>query len=151
MDITIDKTSDCQATLTAIASPAEVTAIKDAAINAFSKNVRIPGFRPGKAPKSVVAKRYAEGIADELEARIKADAQDLALEQNPDLKVLDFGEPTTTAEEDGSYKLVNCRDLAEKENLDPSVIWTDLWNAYEFTRLAKDKLAEIKDKHRRKK
>ena len=52
---------------------------------------------------------------------------------------------------DGSYKLVNCRELAEKENLDPSVIWTDLWNAYEFARLAKDKLAEIKDKHRRKK
>ena len=107
MDITIDKTSDCQATLTAIATPAEVTAIKDAAINAFAKNVRIPGFRPGKAPKSVVAKRFAEGIADELDARIKADAQELALEQNPDLKVLDFGEPTTTAEADGSYKLVS--------------------------------------------
>ena len=106
MDITIDKTSDCQATLTAIATPAEVTAIKDAAINAYAKNVRIPGFRPGKAPKSVIAKRFAEGIADELDARIKADAQEQALEQNPELKVLDFGAPTTTAEADGSYKLV---------------------------------------------
>ena len=106
MDITIDKTSDCQATLTAIATPAEVTAIKDAAINAFSKNARIPGFRPGKAPKSVIAKRFAEGIADELDARIKSDVQEQALEQNPELKVLDFGTPTTTEEADGSYKLV---------------------------------------------
>ena len=98
MDITIDKTSDCQAPLTAIASPAEVTAIKDAAIAAFAKNARIPGFRPGKAPKSVIAKRFAEGIADELDARVKADAQEQALEQNPELKVLDFGAPTTTEE-----------------------------------------------------
>lgn len=107
MDITIDKTSDCKATLTAIAAPAEVTAIKDAAISVFMKNARIPGFRPGKAPKSVIAKRYAEAIADELDARIKADVQDKALEQNPELKVLDFGEPTTTLEADGSYKLVS--------------------------------------------
>ncbi|MBR5878242.1 MAG: hypothetical protein IKY91_01730, partial [Akkermansia sp.] len=107
MDIKIDKTSDCQATLTAIATPAEVTAIKDAAINAFAKNARIPGFRPGKAPKSVIAKRFAEGIADELDARIKADVQDQALEENPELKVLDFGTPTTSQEEDGSYKLVS--------------------------------------------
>ena len=107
MDITIDKTSDCKATLTAIAAPAEVTAIKDAAISVFMKNARIPGFRPGKAPKSVIAKRYAEAIADELDARIKADVQDKTLEQNPELKVLDFGEPTTTQEADGSYKLVS--------------------------------------------
>lgn len=107
MDITIDKTSDCQATLTAIASPAEVTAIKDAAINAYARNARIPGFRPGKAPKSVIAKRFAEGIADELDARIKSDVQEQALEQNPELKVLDFGNPTTTEEADGSYKLVS--------------------------------------------
>ena len=107
MDITIDKTSDCKATLTAIATPAEVTAIKDSAISVFMRNARVPGFRPGKAPKSVIAKRYAEAIADELDARIKSDVQDQALEQNPELKVLDFGEPTTTQEADGSYKLVS--------------------------------------------
>ena len=107
MDITIDKTSDCKATLTAIAAPAEVTAIKDSAISVFMRNARVPGFRPGKAPKSVIAKRYAEAIADELDARIKSDVQDQALEQNPELKVLDFGEPTTTQEADGSYKLVS--------------------------------------------
>lgn len=117
MDITIDKTSDCQATLTAIASPAEVTAIKDAAINAYARNARIPGFRPGKAPKSVIAKRFAEGIADELDARIKSDVQEQALEQNPELKVLDFGNPTTTEEADGSYKLVSTMTIVPEFEL----------------------------------
>ena len=107
MDITIDKTSDCQATLTAIADPKKVASIKNDAIAAYSANARIPGFRPGKAPKSVIAKRFAEGIADELDARIKAEVQDKVLEKNPELKVLEFGEPTTTVEEDGSYKLVS--------------------------------------------
>ncbi len=107
MDITIDKTSDCQATLTAIADPKKVASIKNDAIAAYSANARIPGFRPGKAPKSVIAKRFAEGIADELDARIKAEVQDKVLEENPELKVLEFGEPTTTVEEDGSYKLVS--------------------------------------------
>lgn len=52
---------------------------------------------------------------------------------------------------DGTYKLLNCRELAEKENFDPSVIWTDLWNCYEFKRLAISRLSAIKDKHRRNK
>lgn len=52
---------------------------------------------------------------------------------------------------DGNYKLLNCRELAEKEDFDPSVIWTDLWNCYEFRRLAISRLNAIKDKHRRKK
>ncbi len=105
MDISINKTSDCQATLTAIASAQDVNSIKDSIIANYSSSARIPGFRPGKAPKSVIAKRYASAIAEELEYRIKSDVQEGALEQNPDLKVLDFGTPELAAQEDGSYKL----------------------------------------------
>ena len=52
---------------------------------------------------------------------------------------------------DGSYKLFDCREFAAKDDLDPSAIWTDLWNIYEFKQLAISKLNAIKDKHRRKK
>lgn len=52
---------------------------------------------------------------------------------------------------DGSYKLFDCREFATKEGFNPSAIWTDLWNVYEFRRLAISKLNAIKDKHRRKK
>ena len=105
MDISINKTSDCQATLTAIASAQDVNSIKDSIIANYSSSARIPGFRPGKAPKSVIAKRYASAIAEELEYRIKSDVQEGALEQNPDLKVLDFGTPELAAQNDGSYTL----------------------------------------------
>lgn len=105
MDITIEKLSDCQATLTAIASADEVKAIKDQAVTAYSRSANIPGFRPGKAPKSVIAKRYAAAIAEELDGRMRADAQEKAFDENPDLKVLDFGNAQSGEQEDGSYKI----------------------------------------------
>ena len=107
MDISINKTSDCQATLTAIASASEVSAIKDSIIASYSSSARIPGFRPGKAPKSVIAKRYASAIAEELDYRLKSDVQESALEQNPEMKVLDFGTPELAAQEDGSFMLMS--------------------------------------------
>lgn len=107
MDITINKTADCQATLTAVASAEEVTTIKNEIIATYSQNARIPGFRPGKAPKSVIAKRYASEIAEEMDYRLKSSIQEQALEQNPDLKVLDFGTPEGGNKEDGSYSMTS--------------------------------------------
>ena len=104
MDITIDKTSECESTLNAVASAEEVASIRDNIIATYSKNANIPGFRPGKAPKSVVAKRYADSIKEELEYRLKSDIQDKSLQEHEDLKVLDFGEPEASFQEDGSYK-----------------------------------------------
>lgn len=107
MEISINKTGDCQATLTATATAEEVTSIKNDIITGYAKNARIPGFRPGKAPKSVIAKRYGSEIAEELDYRLKSDAQEKALSQNPELKVLDFGTPAGEMQEDGSYTLTS--------------------------------------------
>lgn len=135
MDITIDKTSDCQATLTATASAAEVSAAKDSIISTYSANARIPGFRPGKAPKSVIAKRYADAIGEELDYRMKSDIQEKALEQNPELKVLDFGTPEGAEQEDGTYTLstkltiVPNFELPEYMGIEVSVPTTDVTDA----------------------
>lgn len=107
MDISINKTSDCQATLNATVSAEELAAVRDGIVTSYMKSSRLPGFRPGKAPRSVVAKRYAEPIAEELDARLKSDVQEKALQENPDLKVLDFGSPEASVQEDGSWKLTS--------------------------------------------
>ncbi len=105
MEISINKISDCQVSLSATVPASDVPAAKDSILAAYSKSVRLPGFRPGKAPKSVIAKRYAADVNEELEMRLKSDIQDKCLEQNPDLKVLDFGTPEGSIAEDGSYTL----------------------------------------------
>lgn len=107
MDITINKTSDCQATLNATVAADEVNVIKNDIISTYAKSSRIPGFRPGKAPKSIIAKRYADAIREELEYRLKSDAQEQALNDNPELKVLDFGTAELTEQEDGSITLTS--------------------------------------------
>lgn len=103
MEITINKTSDCQATVTVLIPAEEVTNRKDKIISSFLLNTRIPGFRPGKAPKAVVAKRYANAITEELGHQLIEEAREKALEENPSLKVLDFGTPETALKEDGSF------------------------------------------------
>ena len=105
MEITINKTSDCQVELKASVPAADVASVKDGIIASYAQNVRIPGFRPGKAPKSVVLKRYAAEVKEELESRLKAQLQDKCLDENPDLKVLDFGTPQGEFAEDGAYTL----------------------------------------------
>ena len=105
MEITIDKISDCQVSLSATVPASDVASVKDGILSSYVKNARVPGFRPGKAPKSMIAKRYATEVTEELEYQLKSKIQDKCLDENPDLKVLDFGTPEGTMAEDGSYSV----------------------------------------------
>ncbi len=107
MDISINKTSDCQATLNVTVPADEVAKLEDSILASYMQSARVPGFRPGKAPRSIIAKRYADMIREELDTRIKSDIQEKALSENPELKVLDFGNPTGGKQEDGSYTLAS--------------------------------------------
>jgi trigger factor len=51
--------------------PAEkVAEIRETVVKAFTKDARLPGFRPGKAPKAVVEKKYAKDIQGEVAQRL---------------------------------------------------------------------------------
>ena len=51
---------------------------------------------------------------------------------------------------DGSYRLFDCREFERKDDFDSMVIWTDLYNAYQMKTLAKQRLAKVKERHKRK-
>ena len=55
---------------------AEVQTQRKAVLEAFGKQAKIPGFRPGKAPESVILKRYSKEVAQELNQRVAAEAYD---------------------------------------------------------------------------
>ena len=80
----------------------------------------------------MIAKRYASAIAEEMDYRIKSDVQEQALEQNPDLKVLDFGTPSVVNNEDGSTTLTTSLtivpefELPEYMGIEVSVPTTDV-------------------------
>jgi trigger factor len=52
------------------------------AIAEISKTAKIPGFRPGKAPKAVVEKHYGDEVRSEVMQRLVSDHYLLTLEQN---------------------------------------------------------------------
>ena len=55
--------------------------IKDA-VRVISKNARVPGFRPGKAPESMIRSRYAQHIKDEVIQHVVPEAYQEAIAKN---------------------------------------------------------------------
>ena len=70
MIINLEKLPDCKALLR-IEFPSEDTrAERKQIIKLFSKQAKIPGFRPGKTPANVIEKRFKSEIENEFEDRI---------------------------------------------------------------------------------
>ncbi|MGA7989926.1 MAG: trigger factor [Thermoanaerobaculia bacterium] len=71
--------------------PAEdVKAATDRTIKAFAKQVRLPGFRPGKAPASMIRARFAEEIKGEVLERLIQETLGQALREK---KLVPLGQP----------------------------------------------------------
>lgn len=74
MNISVERLPDCKARLSVEIPASQVNVERDRLVSAYSQQARIPGFRPGKAPKSAVEKRYAKQINEELSERLVSQA-----------------------------------------------------------------------------
>ena len=61
--------------------PEEVSKEWDAIANSFARFAKIPGYRPGKAPRSVIEKRFRKEIHDELTKKLVSRSYHDAIEQ----------------------------------------------------------------------
>lgn len=89
--------------LTIEITKAEFEAAKDKAFKKTGKNITVPGFRKGKAPRKMIEKRYGEGVFfEEAFNIIYPDAMEMAVEKSGIKPVgradVDLGDP---AEEGG--------------------------------------------------
>jgi trigger factor len=64
----------------------------------FQKEANLPGFRPGKAPKEMVVRKYSKEIEDEVKRKVISDAYRQAVEEQkldvlgrPDVQDTQFG------------------------------------------------------------
>lgn len=97
MNITVDKQPNCIATLSVEIPSDAVKSERDRIVSTYASQARLQGFRPGKAPRKVVEKRFAKEISEELKDRLTRQAYDEAMRKE-DLKVLDFGVPANFTE-----------------------------------------------------
>ena len=135
MDITLETQPDCSANLKAVISAADVASSRSAIISSYASHSKLPGFRPGKAPASLISKRYASEITEDLNQQLFESACQKALEENTSLKVLYFGTPEFQANEDGSLvitsvmTIVPAFDLPEYKGIEVSVPSSDVTDA----------------------
>ncbi len=74
MNLEIKDISATRKSLVVTLTAAEVDAEHQAVVAGFARMASLPGFRPGKAPAAMVAKRYAKEIADEFKQKVVAKA-----------------------------------------------------------------------------
>src|SRR5690242_18026767 len=61
--------------------PEEVEKEWDVIANSFARFAKIPGYRPGKAPRAVIEKRFRKEIQDELTKKLVSKSYHDAIEQ----------------------------------------------------------------------
>lgn len=89
MNINVEYQPNCRA-VAHIRVPAEEVAKQRSAITAyFASQVRLPGFRPGKAPAAAVQKRFGDDIRSELEKQLINDGLRTAI-KNEGMEVLNI-------------------------------------------------------------
>ncbi|MFO1447673.1 MAG: trigger factor [Opitutaceae bacterium] len=82
MNIAVQDQTVTRKSLVVTLDQSEVAAEHAATVAEFSRMARIPGFRPGKAPADMIAKRFGKDIADEFKQKVIAKAYRAGLEQS---------------------------------------------------------------------
>ncbi|MEO6003966.1 MAG: trigger factor [Opitutus sp.] len=81
MNVQLNNVSETRKSLVVTLDASEVDAVHQGVVAEFAQQARIPGFRPGKAPAAMVAKRFAKDIAEEFKQKVISKAYRDALEK----------------------------------------------------------------------
>lgn len=98
MNVTIENLAPCKKLLRVEIDTKEVDDAFDSMIKDFQRQASLPGFRPGKAPRDMVAKRYEKDIQEEVKKKLIPDAYRKAVDEQkldvvgyPDIEEIQFG------------------------------------------------------------
>jgi trigger factor len=98
VNITIENLSPCKKLLRVEVDAKSVDEIFDSITKDYQKQAALPGFRPGKAPRDMVAKKYEADIKDDAKRKLIGDNYRKALEEKnlnvlgyPDIEEIQFG------------------------------------------------------------
>jgi trigger factor len=81
MPVTIENVGPCRKKLRVEVPAGRVAGTRAEIVEEFRKEAALPGFRPGKAPEPMVAKRFAKEIDEEVRKRLIPDSYREALRE----------------------------------------------------------------------
>lgn len=98
MNVTVENLAPCKKLMRVEVEPQTVDAMFEEIIKEFQRQVRLPGFRPGKAPRHLVVKSYAPQIDDEVKRKLISENYRKAIADHklhvvgaPDIEEIQFG------------------------------------------------------------
>jgi trigger factor len=90
MDVKVEDLAACRKKLTITIPRETIDAKFEERYAELEKEAQVPGFRPGRAPRRLVEKRFHDAVGEEVRAKLVAEAYEKAIEEQK-LQVL--GEP----------------------------------------------------------
>src|SRR5437763_5366638 len=123
MKVQVEKKPESVSTLKIELPPEEVSKEWDAIANSFGRFAKIPGYRPGKAPRAVVDKRFRKEIQEEVTKKLVSKSYREAVEQKKlrvasltNVEQVHFGEDKSmrfqaTVETAPEFKLANYKNI----------------------------------------
>jgi trigger factor len=98
VNITVENLAPCKKLLRVEVDAKAVDEAFDTVTKDFQKQASLPGFRPGKAPRAMVLKKYEADIKDEVKRKLIGDSYRKALDEKkiavigyPDIEEIQFG------------------------------------------------------------
>ncbi len=87
MNVEVETLPNCLATLKIEVEADKVSTAREAVIREFLQHAKLPGFRPGKVPRSTIEQRFKEQIREELQRKLVQEGAREAISEKG-LKVL---------------------------------------------------------------
>jgi trigger factor len=98
VNITVENLAACKKLVRVEVEAQKVDEMFESITRDFQKQASLPGFRPGKAPKEMVVRKFDKDIQDEAKRKLISDSYKQALEQEkievlgyPDIEEIQFG------------------------------------------------------------
>ncbi len=99
MNVTVENLAPCKKLLRVEVDAKAVDEAFDSTAKEFQKQAALPGFRPGKAPRAMVLKKYEADIKSEVKRKLIGDSYRQAVDEKkitvvgyPDIEEIQFGQ-----------------------------------------------------------
>ncbi|HSU55569.1 MAG TPA: trigger factor [Candidatus Dormibacteraeota bacterium] len=129
MNVTLQHLAACKKLMRVEVEPEKVDETFESITKDFQREAALPGFRPGKAPKDMVLRKYAKDIEDEVKRKLISDSYRKAVEEQkldvlgaPDIEEIQFtrGQPlqfAATIETAPEFELPEYKQLPIKREM----------------------------------
>jgi trigger factor len=154
VNVTVESLAPCKKLMRVEIEAQKVDETFEAVTKDFRREANLPGFRPGKAPKEMVLRKYEKDIQDETKRKLISEAYRKAVEEQkldvlgqPDIEEIQFsrGQPlqfAATVETAPEFELPEYKGLPVKREMQ-SVTDADIERALNLLREQRVSFAKV--------